>query len=72
MPPPPSGGQGKVRVRAQRSRACLARQVWLGSVRTVGLVTVINNLTGSEDGQREGTSALPVSEEEVSSTVFVR
>lgn len=44
----------------------------LGSVPTVGLVTVINDLTGSEDAQREGTFALPVSEEEVSSTAFVR
>lgn len=40
----------------------------LGSIRTVGIVTVINNLIGSEDAQRERTFALLVSQEEVSST----
>lgn len=44
----------------------------LGSIRTVGIVTVINNLIGNEDAQRERTFALLVSQEEVSSTAFVR
>lgn len=66
MTPPSSGGQDS-------EVQGLPSAPGLGSVCTEGLVTVINDLTGSEDAQREeGTSALPVSEEEVSSTAFVR
>lgn len=32
VPSPQWGGQGKVRVSAQRSRACLVHQVWVQSV----------------------------------------